>query len=252
MPLLLSGLLLQCCYKSVRIKSIDGYLEKGKNMNRKKKLILCIVNAGCFLALVLSCIIPIERKENLCSNIEIEDFRNWYSIPRIGSVTDDKQIKLKFSLYDEKLYGINLYFCVDGEEENGEVTCTISHDDEVIGERSFSVEELASLNTGSSLNAVELLADNVSRDDGEYEITITGSEIPSKTRVSLLGNVNTGSFVKYEDDFYGNYYSVLYMIEIRSLKHPYIWAATLILALSLLCSYVFYISSEESKIETVK
>ena len=35
----------------------------------------------------------LNEKQNL--------FRNLHSIPRIGSVTDEKQMKLKFNLYDD-------------------------------------------------------------------------------------------------------------------------------------------------------
>ena len=87
-------------------------------MNKQLKWVLRVINIGCFLALILSCIVPIERKETLTSNIDVSSYGNLHSIPRIGSVTDEKQMKLKFNLYDEKLYGVNLYFGVDGDDEN--------------------------------------------------------------------------------------------------------------------------------------
>ena len=96
-------------------------------MNKQLKWVLRVINIGCFLALILSCIVPIERKETLTSNIDVSSYGNLHSIPRIGSVTDEKQMKLKFNLYDEKLYGVNLYFGVDGDDENGKVTCAIEY-----------------------------------------------------------------------------------------------------------------------------
>ena len=81
-------------------------------MNKQLKWVLRVINIGCFLALILSCIVPIERKETLTSNIDVSSYGNLHSIPRIGSITDEKQMKLKFNLYDEKLYGVNLYFSI--------------------------------------------------------------------------------------------------------------------------------------------
>ena len=82
---------------------------------------------------------------------------------------------------------------------------------------------------------------------------INGTGISPETRVSLLGNINTGSYFRCEESgSYGEYYSILYAIETLNPKHPYVWACALIFALCLLSSYVFYISYEESKVETVK
>ena len=86
-------------------------------MNKQLKWVLRVINIGCFLALILSCIVPIERKETLTSNIDVSSYGNLHSIPRIGSVADEKQMKLKFNLHDEKLYGVNLYFGVTTKTE---------------------------------------------------------------------------------------------------------------------------------------
>lgn len=67
-------------------------------MNKQLKWVLRVINIGCFLALILSCIVPIERKETLTSNIDVSSYGNLHSIPRIGSITDEKQMKLKFNL----------------------------------------------------------------------------------------------------------------------------------------------------------
>ena len=137
-------------------------------MNKQLKWVLRVINIGCFLALILSCIVPIERKETLTSNIDVSSYGNLHSIPRIGSVTDEKQMKLKFNLYDEKLYGVNLYFGVDGDDENGKVTCAIEYNNETLAKQTFSVKELASLTEGSSLNSVEILLDDFEKRDGDY------------------------------------------------------------------------------------
>ena len=222
-------------------------------MNKQLKWVLRVINIGCFFALILSCIVPIERKETLTSNIDVSSYGNLHSIPRIGSVTDEKQMKLKFNLYDEKLYGVNLYFGVDGDDENGKVTCAIEYNNETLAKQTFSLKELASLTEGSSLNSVEILLDDFEKRDGEYTVVIKGTGISPETRVSLLGNINTGSYFRYEESgSYGEYYSILYAIETLNPKHPYVWACALIFALCLLSSYVFYISYEESKVETVK
>ena len=75
-------------------------------MNKQLKWVLRVINIGCFLALILSCIVPIERKETLTSNIDVSSYGNLHSIPRIGSVTDEKQMKLKFNL-DRKSTRLN-------------------------------------------------------------------------------------------------------------------------------------------------
>ena len=94
---------------------------------------------------------------------------------------------------------------------------------------------------GSSLNSVEILLDDFEKRDGEYTVVIKGTGISPETRVSLLGNINTGSYFRYEESgSYGEYYSILYAIETLNPKHPYVWACALIFALCLLSSYVFY------------
>jgi len=80
-------------------------------MNKQLKWVLRVINIGCFLALILSCIVPIERKETLTSNIDVSSYGNLHSIPRIGSVTDEKQMKLKIlTLYDEKIVWCKFIF----------------------------------------------------------------------------------------------------------------------------------------------
>ena len=107
------------------------------------------------------------------------------------------------------------------------------------------MKELASLTEGSSLNSVEILLDDFEKRDGEYTVVINGTGISPETRVSLLGNINTGSYFRCEESgSYGEYYSILYAIETLNPKHPYVWACALIFALSLLSSYVFHISYE--------
>ena len=45
-------------------------------MNKQLKWVLRVINIGCFLALILSCIVPIERKETLTSNIDVGSYGN--------------------------------------------------------------------------------------------------------------------------------------------------------------------------------
>ena len=49
-------------------------------MNKQLKWVLRVINIGCFLALILSCIVPIERKETLTSNIDVSSYGNLHSI----------------------------------------------------------------------------------------------------------------------------------------------------------------------------
>jgi len=131
----------------------------------------------------------------------------------------------------KKLYGVNLYFGVDGDDENGKklpvlLNIIMKH----LQKQTFSVKELASLTEGSSLNSVEILLDDFEKRDGEYTVVINGTGISPETRVSLLGNINTGSYFRYEESgSYGEYYSILYAIETLNPKHPYVWACALIL-----------------------
>ena len=133
------------------------------------------------------------------------------------------------------------------------IATAIEYNNETLTKQTFSVKELASLTEGTSLNSVEILVNDFEKRDGEYTVVINGTGISPETRVSLLGNINTGSYFRYEESgSYGEYYSILYAIETLNPKHPYVWACALIFALSLLSSYVFHISYEESKVETVK
>ena len=71
------------------------------------------------------------------------------------------------------------------------------------------MKELASLTEGTSLNSVEILVNDFEKRDGEYTVVIKGTGISSETRVSLLGNINTGSYFRYEESgSYGEYYSI--------------------------------------------
>ncbi|WP_373212137.1 hypothetical protein [Ruminococcus sp. 5_1_39BFAA] len=223
-------------------------------MNKKLKWILGAVNLLLLLALIISVIIPIERKTSLYMNVDVSDFSGQNQIPRVGVISNDRSANLKFCLYNEKLYGVSLYFSVDGEEDEGEILCTIKQNDETVLEETISVKALSILSKGSSLNPAVFVVGNSKKENGEFTISLQGNGISPKTRVSLLGNQSTGNYLKYVDyEKYGKYYAVLYSIETLVPKHPYIWACTLVLILSLLSSYIIYINcNKEIKVEAVK
>lgn len=225
-------------------------------MNKKVKSRLTAMNLLFFCIWVMALVIPAERKAETYSNTDISDFSGNSSIPRIGAITDSRELKLRFDLYDKELYGIGLYFCVEGEDESGAITCTIKHEGETIAEDTFLVKELAFFSNTSTLKNKEIVLEHPQTASGEYTVLLKGEGISSQTRVSLYGNAGAERYLKYENAWYGDYYVPLYVIETLEPKHPYIWAASFLFFMGLLFTYIVYInayiSQKEKQVEVTE
>lgn len=218
-------------------------------MSKKAKSLLTAINILFFCILVLSVAIPVERKAETYSNTDISDFSGHSSIPRIGAITDGRELELKFDLYDKKLYGVGLYFCVEGEDESGAITCTIKHEGETIAQDTFLVKELAFFSNTSTLKNKEILLDDPQTGSGEYTILLEGEDISPQTRISLFGNSGAERYLKYENEWCGEYLAPLYVIETLESKRPYIWAASFLFVMGLLFTYIIYVNAYISQKE---
>lgn len=221
-------------------------------MNRKKKGILAIINISFFLLLVLSIIVPVERKKVAYSDTDISIYDSVSKVPIIGAITDDRSVEINFSLYDEKLYGVNLFFYAEGEVTEGEVTCTLKYGKEELEQVIFSTKELFTLMDSSSINAKEIVFNSRPVLSGEYTLVLEGKNIDPQTRIAMYGSRSTGHHMSYVNKTAQNYYDVLYTLETVEWKHPYIWITSLLLAMSILFSCICFIGNKENECEVTK
>lgn len=205
-------------------------------MSQRLKRIFIILNVFFFVCLVATILIPTATPK-----VEISNTDTSTTITKIGAITNSRNIQLEFELYNEELYGITLYFCPDGEDESGEVTCTLKRDGKVLAQDSVSVKELFVLAASSGLNGKEFKFGKGIQESGEYVVELSGSGISDATRIALYGNDDREQNLKLGDDLQV-FDNPLYMIEVWSYTYPYIWYAALILALCMMCSYVVYIN----------
>ncbi len=65
-------------------------------------------------------------------------------------------------MYDEKLYGIALFFLCIGRKYDGELVCSLKHDGETISEQTVAVKELFALvNKKPEIKPKELILETV-------------------------------------------------------------------------------------------
>ena len=114
-------------------------------MGKKRKAVMLGVNVFLVLALLWSVVFTDDRKNAAYTNSDIERYKSLYTIPKLGAVTNSRTAEIQFSLYDEKLYGIALFFYVSGENTDGELVCSLKHDGETISEQTVAVKELFAL-----------------------------------------------------------------------------------------------------------
>lgn len=214
--------------------------KKGREKGKKRRVLLA-VNAVFVLILLASLVIPSKGKKVLFANMDISMYDDLDSIPAIGAVTDKRPAKIRFQVYGERLYGICLYFYVDGGsalpgEEKGMLTCTLKSGEEEIGVCQVSVRELASLMSQETLNGRELVFDCKEELSGEYTLEISGEGIPDDTRVALYGNKSDQRHLEYVNAGHDLYNGILYSLEAADEEHPFVWPAALLLALSFLFS----------------
>lgn len=214
-------------------------------MKKKTRNLMNMINILLFSALIFSLIVPSERKSTLYSNIDISEYGNAEKIPKVSAVTDKTNLELKFALNNKKLYGIGLYFCVEGEDDSGEITCTLRNEGETIVTDCFTVKELTIYSKSSSIKSKEIILDKPMLISGECTVLLEGDGICPQTRISLYGNTNTESHLKVVDNWNSDFYTPLYKIETLEEKHPYVWTMAFLFFLSLLFSYIVYINQKE-------
>ena len=219
-------------------------------MKKKSAILMRTINILFFVLWLFSIVFPIERKTVYYENTDISSYGSLGSIPKIGAITNNRSAELRFSLYNETLYGICLYFYVDSDDDQGNINCTLTCDGKEIEKQIITVKELLALKKGNVINAKELILKNRSVCSGEYVLILEGENISPETRISLYGNRNAEKYLDYANADYQNYNGILYIIEVVEDQHPYIWATTFSLVMSLLFSYIIWIGYREKKIET--
>lgn len=217
----------------------------------KKKLVLIIINIIVFFVLICSILLPVDRKTAKYSNTDIDMYSGLSSVPVIGTITNNRKAELRFSVYNERLYGMSLFFKAVGKNTEGEINCILKFDDEDIEQCVIPVRELFALMNNSAINAKEIIFKSRPALSGEYILVLEGKNIDSQTQISLYGNNSSERYVDYVNADYQNYTGILYIVETLEEKRPYIWTASLILIMSLLFSYLSYSSDKEKKVETI-
>ena len=84
-------------------------------MGKKRKAVMLGVNVFLVLALLWSVVFTVDRKNAAYTNTDIERYKSLNTIPKLGAVTNSRTAEIRFSLYDEKLYGIALFFYASGK-----------------------------------------------------------------------------------------------------------------------------------------
>ena len=208
-------------------------------MGKKRKAVMLGVNVFLVLALLWSVVFTVDRKNAAYTNTDIERYKSLNTIPKLGAVTNSRTAEIQFSLYDEKLYGIALFFYVSGENTDGELVCSLKHDGETISEQTVAVKELFALVNKNEIKPKELILGNGEVCNGDYTLEIKGSGISSQTRISLYGN----------NANYQNYNGILYIVETLDPERPYVWACAFLLAMSFVFSLIICMNEREKEHE---
>ena len=237
------------CYNNV---SWDYNVLEGNFMNERRKYVLISINLIFLVIFILSLCISVDRKAAKYSGTDISMYSNRASIPVIGGITDNRTAEMTFRLYDERLYGVSLFFYAEGENDDGDIICTLQYDGEEVDEAVIPVKELLLLMKGSSLEAKEIIFKTTPSYSGEYTLCLKGNGIDPGTRISLYGSRNQERYMRYINSGCQKYNEILYSIEILESNHPYVWATTLVLVMSLLFSYIICINSRERKLEVAE
>lgn len=216
-------------------------------MKKNIRKLLILVNAIFGIVVLWALFFPIAGTSAEYSNTDTSG-----DVVQLGAVTDQRSMELKFNLYGHELSGINLFFYVDGEEDSGDIICTLKYNGEEIGQETVSVRELAALASSSSLKAKKLEFKHEAVSSGEYTLLLEGQDIAAETRIALYGNKSTENFLQIEDKLQ-NFYTPLYLLEVSTTSHPYIWYAVFCFVLCMMTSYVIYMNyalkNKEKKLE---
>ena len=193
-------------------------------MKKIRNILICInlIFVLCFLAALF---VPVERKDTLYSSTDASIYDKKSMIPKLGAITDSRDAEIRFDLYDKQIYGIGLYFCVNGTDEEGEIKCTLKLDDQVVAEDTVTIRELIATQSNTSINETELYLKTSEKQSG-------------KNANHMLSYVNANS---------DNVADIFYSLEVMEPQHPYIWMTAMILSMSLLFSYLIYSDLKEKK-----
>ena len=215
-------------------------------MKKIRNILICVnlVFVLCFLAAL---IIPVDRKDTLYSSTDASIYDKKNMIPKLGGITDSREAEIRFSIYNKEIYGIGLYFYVDGTDEEGTIKCTLKSGDQVVAEDTVTVRELMATQSSSTINETELYLRTNAKESGEYTLILQGENISPETRVALYGSRNADHMLSYVNANSDNVADIFYSLEVMEPQHPYIWMAAMILSMSLLFSYLIYSDLKEKK-----
>ena len=204
-------------------------------MKKIRNILICVnlVFVLCFLAAL---IIPVDRKDTLYSSTDASIYDKKNMIPKLGGITDSREAEIRFSIYNKEIYGIGLYFYVDGTLKSG---------DQVVAEDTVTVRELMATQSSSTINETELYLRTNAKESGEYTLILQGENISPETRVALYGSRNADHILSYVNANSDNVADIFYSLETMEPQHPYIWMTAMILAMSLLFSYLIYSDLKE-------
>lgn len=213
-------------------------------MKKIRNILICVnlVFVLCFLAAL---IIPVDRKDTLYSSTDASIYDKRNMIPKLGGITDSREAEIRFSIYNKEIYGIGLYFYVDGTDEEGTIKCTLKSGDQVVAEDTVTVRELMATQSSSTINETELYLRTNAKESGEYTLILQGENISPETRVALYGSRNADHILSYVNANSDNVADIFYSLETMEPQHPYIWMTAMILAMSLLFSYLIYSDLKE-------
>ena len=213
-------------------------------MKKIRNILICVnlVFVLCFLAAL---IIPVDRKDTLYSSTDASIYDKKNMIPKLGGITDSREAEIRFSIYNKEIYGIGLYFYVDGTDEEGTIKCTLKSGDQVVAEDTVTVRELMATQSSSTINETELYLRTNAKESGEYTLILQGENISPETRVALYGSRNADHILSYVNANSDNVADIFYSLETMEPQHQYIWMTAMILAMSLLFSYLIYSDLKE-------
>ena len=213
-------------------------------MKKIRNILICVnlVFVLCFLAAL---IIPVDRKDTLYSSTDASIYDKKNMIPKLGGITDSREAEIRFSIYNKEIYGIGLYFYVDGTDEEGTIKCTLKSGDQVVAEDTVTVRELMATQSSSTINETELYLRTNAKESGEYTLILQGENISPETRVALYGSRNADHILSYVNANSDNVADIFYSLETMEPQHPYIWMTAMILDMSLLFSYLIYSDLKE-------
>ena len=115
----------------------------------------------------------------------------------------------------------------------------------MVAEDTVTVRELMATQSSSTINETELYLRTNAKESGEYTLILQGENISPETRVALYGSRNADHILSYVNANSDNVADIFYSLETMEPQHPYIWMTAMILAMSLLFSYLIYSDLKE-------